>query len=105
LDAPADVTTTLREPTVPAGVTQEILVALTTETFVHAAPPIVTVEPLAKFVPVMSTDVPPAAYPDDGLMAVTVGAAAGLTTAYSAPRDVPAVSKFSSKLDTQKYTT
>jgi hypothetical protein len=51
-----------------------MLVALTTTTFVAAAPPIVTVAPLRKFVPLMVTDVPPAMGPDAGEMLPTVGA-------------------------------
>ena len=53
---------------------QVIEVAETTITLVHAEPPTVTVEPLAKFVPVIVIDVPPAVEPDVGDTAVTVGA-------------------------------
>ena len=49
-------------------------VAETTVTLVQAEPPTVTVEPLAKFVPVIVIDVPPAVDPDVGDTAVTVGA-------------------------------
>jgi hypothetical protein len=59
----------------PAGVVAVILVELTTETPVVELPPIVTVAPLTKFVPVMLTLVPPAVGPELGEIAVTVGAA------------------------------
>jgi hypothetical protein len=78
LERPLDVTTTLAVPAVPAGVVHEISVALATNTFVHAAPPTVTVAPPAKPVPVIVTAVPPATEPDDGLTAVTVGGLPGL---------------------------
>ncbi len=55
--------------------TAVIEVALTTVTLVAATPPIVTVAPVVKPVPVSVTAVPPAAGPDAGLIAVTVGAA------------------------------
>ena len=50
-------------------------VALTKLTIVAAAPPMVTVAPLAKYVPVMVTGVPPMAGPEAGEIAVTVGTA------------------------------
>jgi hypothetical protein len=71
---PPTVTDTVAEPAVPAGVVAVIVVLLTTVTFVAAAPPIVTVAPDAKFVPVIVTDVPPAVEPLLGLTPVTVGA-------------------------------
>src|SRR5258705_6785502 len=46
-----------------------------TSTFVPAAPPILTVAPAAKFVPVIVTGVPPAVGPPDGAMLLTVGGA------------------------------
>jgi hypothetical protein len=52
-----------------------IVVALTTVTAVAAAPPIVTVAPAAKFVPVIATEVPPLVGPAFGEIALTVGAA------------------------------
>jgi hypothetical protein len=52
-----------------------ICVPLTTTTFVAAVPPIVTVAPAAKFVPVIVTAVPPAVGPVLGDMLVTVGGA------------------------------
>ncbi len=55
--------------------TAVIEVALTTITLVAATPPIVTVAPVVKPVPVSVTAVPPAAGPLTGLIAVTVGAA------------------------------
>ena len=48
-------------------------VAETTLTLVHAEPPTVTVEPFAKFVPVIVINVPPADEPEVGDTAVTVG--------------------------------
>jgi hypothetical protein len=62
-------------PAVPAGVVAAIEVALTTVTFVAAAPPIVTPVAPVKFVPVMVTLVPPPVGPEIGLMALTVGGA------------------------------
>jgi hypothetical protein len=62
-------------PAVPAGVVAAIEVALTTVTFVAAAPPIVTPVAPVKFVPVMVTLVPPPVGPETGLMALTVGGA------------------------------
>ena len=50
-----------------------MLVLLTTTTFVAAALPNVTVAPEAKFVPVIVTEVPPAATPLFGDTLVTVG--------------------------------
>jgi hypothetical protein len=50
-----------------------IEVPFTTVTFVAADEPNVTVAPLAKFVPVIVTDVPPAVGPLLGLRLVTVG--------------------------------
>ena len=70
------VTTTLAVPADPAGVVAVIEVALTTVTPVAAAPPMVTAVAPVKFVPVIVTDCPPAKEPEDGLMAVTVGAVA-----------------------------
>jgi hypothetical protein len=70
---PFTVTVTVTAPAVPAGVVAVIDVALTTVTFVAAVLPNVTVAPLAKFVPVIVTDVPPEASPLFGLTLVTVG--------------------------------
>jgi hypothetical protein len=50
-----------------------IVVLFVTTTLVAAAPPNVTVAPLAKLVPVMVTAVPPAVVPLAGLTLVTVG--------------------------------
>lgn len=50
-----------------------IVVLLTTTTFVAEAAPKVTVAPLAKFVPVIVTDVPPVVGPLEGLTLATVG--------------------------------
>ena len=72
---PGVVTMTEAVPAVPAGVVAAIEVALTTVTFVAAAPPIVTPVAPVKFVPVMVTLVPPPVGPEIGLMALTVGGA------------------------------
>jgi hypothetical protein len=50
-----------------------IWVALTTTTLVAAVAPNVTVAPVAKFVPVIVTAVPPAVGPLFGAMLLTVG--------------------------------
>ena len=52
---------------------QVIEVDETTTTDVHELPPIVTVVPDMKFVPVIVTEVPPAVVPEVGEMLVTVG--------------------------------
>ncbi len=72
---PGVVTTTFLAPAVPAGVVAVIEVALTTTILVADTPPMVTVAPLTKFVPVIVTLVPPAVGPEAGAIAVTVGAA------------------------------
>ena len=70
------VTNTLAVPALPAGVVAVSEVELTKVTTVAAVPPIVTEVSPVKSVPVMVTDCPPVSGPDDGLMDVTVGAAA-----------------------------
>src|SRR4029079_14519462 len=65
----------LTAPAACAGVTAVIDVELATVTLVAAVPPIVTVAPVAKFVPVIVTFVPPAVVPAVGEIAVTVGGA------------------------------
>ena len=72
-EPPAVMATTSLAPAVPAGVVQLRLVAEVTVVEVQAAPPMVTVAPVTKLVPVMVTLVPPAVGPEVGLMAVTVG--------------------------------
>ena len=62
-------------PTVPAGVTAVMEVALTTTTLVAGLPPTVTLLAPVKLVPVMVIAVPPEAGPDDGLTLAMVGAA------------------------------
>src|SRR4029079_14214512 len=69
------VAVTLTAPAACAGVTAVIDVELATVTLVAAVPPIVTVAPVAKFVPVIVTFVPPAVVPAVGEIAVTVGGA------------------------------
>jgi hypothetical protein len=66
-------TTTFCGPAVPDGVVHVIEVDETTTTDVHELPPMVTVAPDMKFVPVIVTEVPPALVPEVGEMLVTVG--------------------------------
>ena len=73
---PLTVTVTVTAPAVPAGVVAVIDVALTTVTFVAAVEPNFTVAPVAKFVPVIVTLVPPATGPFAGDTPVTVGVTA-----------------------------
>jgi hypothetical protein len=73
LGTPRFVTVTVAAPALPAGVVAVIWVPLTTTTLVAAVPPTVTVAPVAKFVPVIVTGVPPPVGPLFGDTAVTVG--------------------------------
>jgi hypothetical protein len=66
-------TTTFCGPAVPDGVVQVIEVEETTTTDVHELPPMVTVAPVMKLVPVIVTEVPPAVEPEVGEILVTVG--------------------------------
>jgi hypothetical protein len=70
---PFRVTVTVTAPTLPAGVVAVIDVLLTTTTLVAVVLPNVTVAPVAKFVPVIVTAVPPAVGPLLGLTLPTVG--------------------------------
>ena len=72
------VTTTLAAPVVRCAVIAVIEVALTTLTLDGVTPPIVSVAPVTKFVPVMVTLVPPMLAPMAGVMFVTVGAGRGV---------------------------
>ena len=63
-------------PAEPAGAVTLTWVAETTVKVVPAMVPNLTEVAPVKFVPVRVTEVPPAAGPDAGLTAVTVGAAA-----------------------------
>jgi hypothetical protein len=72
---PLTVTVTVTAPALPAGAVAVICVALTTTTLVAAAAPNVTVAPVAKFVPVIVTAVPPAVDPLFGDTLLTVGGA------------------------------
>jgi hypothetical protein len=67
------VTVTVVAPAFPAGVVAVIVVLFTTTTFVAELLPNFAVAPLAKFVPVIVTAVPPAVAPLFGLTLVTVG--------------------------------
>jgi len=70
---PLTVTVTVTAPALPAGVVAVMVVLFTTTTLVAAAPPNVAVAPVAKFVPVIVTAVPPAVDPLFGDTLVTVG--------------------------------
>ncbi len=76
---PDVVTRTLAVPAAPVGVVQVIEVAETGFTEVQAAPPRVTALAPVRSVPVIVTALPPKVLPLVGLMAVTVGAGAGVT--------------------------
>jgi hypothetical protein len=69
------VTVSVTAPAAPAGVVAVIVVLFTTATLVAAAVPNVTVAPVAKFVPVIVTAVPPPVDPLPGLTLLTVGGA------------------------------
>ena len=60
-------------PMVPGGVTAVIEVAETTATLVAGSPPMVTVAPETKLIPVIVMGVPPEGMPELGLMLDTVG--------------------------------
>jgi hypothetical protein len=70
---PFTVTVTVTAPALPAGVAAVIVVPFTTTTFVAAVLPNFNVAPVAKFVPVIVTAVPPAVDPLFGLTLLTVG--------------------------------
>jgi hypothetical protein len=70
---PVTVTATETAPALPAGVVAVMVVAFITTTLVAAVPPNVTVAPVAKFVPVIVTAVPPAVDPLFGDTLLTVG--------------------------------
>jgi hypothetical protein len=74
LVTPATVTVTSEKPDEFAGAVTRIEVELL-EITVAGVPPKLTVAPLAKFIPAMSTTVPPVVGPDAGMMPVTVGTA------------------------------
>ena len=74
LTLPGVVTSTLAAPAAPAGVVAVIVVALETWNEATAAPPMLTLVALVKPVPVIVTDCPPPVGPDEGEIAVTVGA-------------------------------
>jgi hypothetical protein len=68
------VTVTVTAPALPAaGVVAVMVVLFTTTTLVAAVLPNVTVAPVAKFVPVIVTAVPPAVDPLVGDTLLTVG--------------------------------
>jgi hypothetical protein len=67
------VTTTFAAPIEPAPVLQVNEVEEMNVTDVQVLPPIVTVAPETKLLPVIVTDVPPAPLPEFGSTPVTVG--------------------------------
>src|SRR5215472_7619974 len=69
---PEAVTTTSAAPAIPGGVVAVIVLSLTTNTFVAACPPKLTVAPVEKFEPDSVTSVPPTAGPLWGATQVTV---------------------------------
>lgn len=91
----ASVTTT---SSVPAGVAAVVAVSLLADTTLTdvAAVPIVTVAPATKPLPLIVTLVPPAVWPDVGVMEVTFGGAGalagndGLTDAPTSPTSITA---------------
>lgn len=85
LDCPATVTMTSADPAAWTGVMAVIDVALVTLTVVAAVPPTVTVAGVAKLVPVIVIDVPPAVVPVAGLTAVTVGGGPTYVNAFAVP--------------------
>ena len=60
------VTTTFAVPAVWVGVTQVILLPVTTVMLVAKVPPILTTEPVAKLAPLIVINVPPAVGPEVG---------------------------------------
>jgi hypothetical protein len=72
---PPTVTVTVTGPALPAGALAVMVVLFTTTTLVATPAPNVTVAPVAKFVPVIVTAVPPAANPLFGDTPLTVGIA------------------------------
>jgi hypothetical protein len=86
---PLTVTVTVAAPAACAGVVAVIVVPFTTTTLVAAVPPIVTVAPAAKFVPVIVTAVPPAADPLFGEMLLTVGTTTYVYPFAKLPPDTP----------------
>ena len=72
------VTVTVAAPDTRWGVVAVSDAALTHVTLVAATPPMATVAPPTKFVPVTVIVVPPAAAPVFGVTALTVGAASGV---------------------------
>ena len=89
---PTLVTTTFALPD-PAGVVHVKDVDDDTETEVQADPPTVTVAPLAKLVPVIVIDVPPASGPELGATELIVGRLGGVIVTVVVFLFVPAVSR------------
>lgn len=83
------VTTTFAAPAVPEGVVAVNCVALTNATFVAALPPMLTVAPETKPVPVMVTAWAPAVVPVAGVTPVTIGGAATENMSSTLPRNPP----------------
>ena len=88
-DVPFGVVTVTSTVPVPAGLSAVIVVALTTVTFVAGTVPKSTAVAPVKPVPVIVTNVPPAAGPEDGLRPVTIGAATYVKRSADDVSDVP----------------
>ena len=96
---PGLVTVTFTAPAACAGVRAVIDVLLATATLVAAVPPNVTVAPLAKFVPVIVTLVPPAMAPEFGETPLTVAAAVAEPMTNDSDNFAEGLSKLSTVLD------
>jgi hypothetical protein len=90
-------------PAVPAGIVALIVVELVTLTPVAALPPMVTVAPVTKLVPVMVTLVPPVVEPEFGDITVTVGTPTTVNALLNvwAPPIVPVIIIFCNPADTE----
>ena len=87
LDPPGFVTVTLTAPAACAGVVAVIVMPPLTLTPVAALPPIVTVAPDAKFVPVIAIFVPPLVGPVAGDTVEIVGANVVYVNAFASVPD------------------
>jgi hypothetical protein len=67
------VTVTLTAPAACAGVVAVIVVLLVTKTLVAGTPPIISVAPVVKPLPLIVTEVPPAVVPEFGVILLTFG--------------------------------
>ena len=97
------VTTTFWAPAVPAGVVAVMVVELVTLIPVAAPPPMVTVAPITKLVPVMVTLVPPDVGPEFGEIPVIVGRPTTVNALINvwAPLIFPVIIMFCNPSDTE----